>query len=161
MEKPVKKNLKNKKSKQSGMSILESLPLIMILASLIGFLLGLWGMTHKNILHSIAARNYAFETFNHRSNLTYFNDVRSETHSYELSGLRWHSIGDGDGSTLKALTTPMRFPAEENVNESSQLHRQRIWDDSLMPLGGEATEGTKRPWVLVGYGICLNAVCGG
>lgn len=153
--------IKNKKSAESGMSILESLPLIMALAGLIGFLLGLWGMTHKNILHSIAARNYAFETFNHRSNLTYFNDIRSQTHSYEQSGLRWHAIGDNDGNILKALTTPMRFPAEDSVNESTQLHRVKIWDDSIIPVSGEATVGTKQPWILVGYGICLNADCGG
>ncbi len=142
------------------MSLLESLPLILVLASLIGFLLGMWGMTHKNSLHSIAARNYTFETFNHRSNLTYFNDVRSETHSYVASGLRFHAIGDGDGGTLKALTTPVRFPATTTVSEPSELHTQRIWEDSRVPIDGEATVGTKLSWVMVGYGICLNSRCG-
>ncbi|MGH1468900.1 MAG: hypothetical protein ACRBBP_08495 [Bdellovibrionales bacterium] len=159
MRKGCKRAQKDQKNQQ-GMSMLESLPLILVLAGLIGFLLGMWGMTHKNTLHSIAARNYAFETFNHRANLTYFNDVRSVNHSYVASGLRFHAIGDGDGGSLKALTTPVRFPASTAVSEPAELHTQRIWESSKVPVMGEATVGTKLSWVMVGYGICLNSRCG-
>lgn len=158
-----KENVKKPyREKEAGMSLIESLPLIMVLASLIGFLLGLWGVSHKHVLHSIAARNYAFETFSHRANLTYFNDSRSVLHSYEESQMRYHAVGDNSGDTLKALTTPMRFPAEASADSGPPiLHRQQIWNESILPTAGEGTIGTKRPWVMVGYGMCLNADCGG
>lgn len=153
------KNPSFEKNKESGMSLVESLPLILVMASLVGFLLGLWGMTHKNILHSIAARNYAFETFRHRSNLMYFG-TSAPDNSYEVSEMRFHAVGDGSGGTMKALTTPMRFPERNVAGESAQIHRQRIWQDSNIPLVGEASVATKLPWVMVGYGICLNSNCG-
>lgn len=165
MSAPVNKTLKSNKE-EGGFSLVEILPLIMVMSSLIGFLLGLWGMVHKNILGSIAARNYAFETFNHRSNLIYFNDVRdtgTNKNSYEQSGMRFHGYGDSQGFGIKAFTTPYRFPAQENVNEPPALHRQRIWSQSIIPDAGEGQEdgGTKSPWILIGYGICLNSDCGG
>lgn len=161
MSAPLKKTLKSH-PEEAGFSLVETLPLIIVMSSLIGFLLGLWGMVHKNILGSIAARNYAFETFNHRSNLTYFNDNRASQHSYEQSGMRFHGYGDSENSGIQAFTTPYRFPAQEQVNEPPDLHRRRIWDQSIIPDAGEGQEdgGTKNPWILTGYGICLNTSCG-
>jgi len=166
MSTPLKKSLHSHKT-EAGFSLVETLPLIIVMSSLIGFLLGLWGMVHKNILGSISARNYAFETFNNRSNLIYFNDVRGadvNANSYEQSGMRFHGYGDSSGSNIRAFTTPYRFPAQEgNVNEPAELHRRRIWDQSIIPDAGEGREdgGTKSSWILVGYGMCLNAACGG
>jgi hypothetical protein len=150
---------------EAGFSLIETLPLIMVMSALIGFLLGLWGMVHKNILASIASRNYAFETFNNRSNLIYFNDVRTigtNANSYELSNVRFHGYGESVSGGIGAFTTPYRFPAEETVNEPPELHRNRIWNQTLLPDGGEGQDsaGTKSPWVLIGYGICLNSNCG-
>lgn len=155
------KTSKNKDS-EKGFSLLEVLPLIIVITSLFAFLIGLWGMTHKHILHAISSRNYAFETFNHRANLTYFNDSRSVTNSYEESGLRFHASGDGSGDTLKALVTPIRFPAEqERDNQNPDYHRRQIFNESIIPAQGEGTgDGTILPWVLVAHGICLNAGCG-
>ncbi len=161
MEKDKKTLLKNEK----GMSLFESLPLILVLASLIGFLLGLWGMTHKSILHSIAARNYAFQKLNHRANLTYFDDSNNTDnvkHSFLETGLRFFAIGSsGSDKKLYAFSTPMRFPAKELVNEPAQLHIKRIWESGKVPVGAETTLGTKEPWIMVAYGICLNSNCGG
>jgi len=153
------------KDGEAGFSLVETLPLIIVMSSLIGFLLGMWGMVHKNILASIASRNYAFETFNNRSNLVYFNDVRTlatNANSFELSGMRFHGYGEG-GEGIKAFTTPYRFPAQETTNEPPELHRTRIWSQAIIPDAGEGQEdgGTKSPWVLIGYGMCLDSNCGG
>ncbi len=147
---------------EKGMSLLESLPLILVLASLIGFLLGLWGMTHKSILHSIAARNNAFRVFNHRANLIYYSDTDKEEHSYLISGLRFFTVAEKPSGSdgFYAFTTPMRFPSEEPVNEPSQLHTTRIWEEGRIPINNEAILGTKQPWIMVAYGICLNSGCG-
>jgi len=171
MSRRVKKNKNQSRDEkdhlcgdESGFSLVEILPLIMVMASLIGFLLGLWGMVHKNILASIAARNYAFETFSNRSNLIYFNDLRGTSvneNSYEVTGLRFHGYGDNSNNGISAFTTPYRFPAEEAVNEPVSLHTQKIWNSSLIPENGEAQDGngTKNPWILVAYGICLSSEC--
>jgi len=164
MSRTVTKNLEQNSS-EAGFSLVETLPLIIVMSSLIGFLLGLWGMVHKNILASIASSNYAFETFNFRSNLMYFNDLRSNAvngNSYELSQVRFHGYGDSANSSIGAFTTPYRFPAQSTVTEPPELHRVRIWNVSLLPDSGqgELDVGTKNPWVLVGYGICLSASCG-
>ena len=157
------KNIENREG-EAGFSLVETLPLIMVMAGLIGFLLGLWGMVHKNILASIAARNYAFETFSNRSNLVYFNDLRASStnlNSFQVTGLRFHGYGDSSGNGISAFTTPYRFPAQATVNEPPDLHRQRIWNQALIPDAGEAQDGTgtQSPWVLVGYGICLSTEC--
>jgi len=159
------KNLQNSEE-EAGFSLVETLPLIMVMSGLLGFLLGLWGMVHKNILASIAARNYAFETFNNRSNLIYFSDVRNpavNNNSYHITGLRFHGYGEraSSGNGISAFTTPYRFPANTNAVEDPALHRNRIWDLTLIPDAGEAQAGTgtQLPWVLVGYGICLSSEC--
>lgn len=151
-----------KKESEKGFSLLEVLPLIIVITSLFAFLIGLWGMTHKHILHSISSRSYAFETFRNRANVTYFNDTRSETNSYEESGLRFHASGDGAGNTIRALVTPIRFPAtEERDNQSTEYHRRQIFNESVIPAQGEGTgDGTVLPWVMVAHGICVNAGCG-
>lgn len=160
MSVPVKRTIENNEG-EAGFSLVETLPLIMVMAGLLGFLFGLWGMVHKNILASIAARNYAFETFANRSNLIYFSDMRGVKDSYEFTGLRFHGYGDNSGGGISAFTTPYRFPAQENVNEPDDLHRQKIWSQALIPDQGEAQDGsgTKKPWILIGYGICLSSNC--
>jgi len=160
------KNIQNSEQ-EAGFSLVETLPLILVMSGLLGFLLGLWGMVHKNILASIAARNYAFETFNNRSNLIYFSDVRNSAvnnNSYHITGLRFHGYGEqGATGGISAFTTPYRFPADTNTVEDTQLHTERIWDQSLIPAAGQAQDGTgtQLPWVLVGYGICLSSECKG
>lgn len=153
------------KSSESGMSLLETLPLIIVISSLIGFMLGFWGMVHKNILNSIAARNYAFETFRNRSNLTYFSDVSGLKDSYAQSNMRFHAIGSSSSvGEIKAHATPFRFPASKTVQAgNADLHGQRIWES--IQKGVEVPEGLSpnltHSWVMVGYGICLNAICEG
>ena len=126
MSEVLRKNKKQKKS-ESGFSLVETVPILFVISSLIGFLLGLWGLAHKNVIGSISARNYAFETFNHRSNLIYFNDLRSESNSYERSNIRFHGYGDGDAGDIRAMTTPFRFPAEENAVSYTHLTLPTIY----------------------------------
>lgn len=64
---------------QSGMAALEMIPIFIIIALLLNFALGFFGVVHTGILNSIAARNYAFETFNHKTDLRYF--AREEAQS--------------------------------------------------------------------------------
>jgi len=59
---------------ERGMAVFEIIPILVIFVVLINFSLGFFGIVHSGILSSIAARNYAFETFRNRANLNYFRD---------------------------------------------------------------------------------------
>ncbi len=60
---------------EHGMAIMELIPIMVILVILINYSLGFFGAIHTGILNSMAARNYAFDTFKHRSNLVYLRDT--------------------------------------------------------------------------------------
>lgn len=159
------KDIQSKKNKESGMSLFEAIPIIIVMATLFGFLLGAWGIAHKNILTSIAARTYAFETFNNRSNLMYFNDIRSETSSYEVTNLRYHAIGTQNPEEFSAPTVPIRFPAATAVNTgSNDIHRTLIWENPeyqpYQEIQSDQLANLNSVWVTIGYGICINQVCG-
>ena len=63
----ITQHLQNEK----GMAALEIIPIVIIVVLLLSFSFGFFGVIHTGILNSMAARNYAFETFNHRSDLRY------------------------------------------------------------------------------------------
>lgn len=160
-----RKPFKNKQ-KQKGMSLFETIPIIIAISSLIGFLLGFWGLAHKNTLHSIAARNYLTEVFHHRSNLTYFREsAGSLKHHYLESGMRVSAVGSsGGGSKFHALATTYQPLEAKTKKESPSVHRQKIWGEGIYQDGKEERNdavAVQKPWVLVTYGICLNATCGG
>lgn len=160
-----KKTLKSREG-QKGSSLLETIPMIMVLGSLLGFLMGFWGVTHRHVLHSIAARAYAFETFRNRSNLTYFIDFGpTASNSYHVSEMRYHAIRGAQRSDFFiAGSLPIRFPASDTINEENNnrnFHGDRLWQANTIPDQGNAQEGASPVWIMVGHGICLNANCGG
>ena len=57
-----------------GTALLETIPLLVIFVILLGFAMGLFGIVHTAVLHSIAARTYSFESFRNRTNLQYFRE---------------------------------------------------------------------------------------
>src|SRR5690606_25429703 len=84
---------------EKGMAILEIIPISIICVLLLSFSFGFFGVIHTGILNSIAARNYAFETFNHRTDLSYFRSNMKDFNSTELKlryyvpwNFRTHSI---------------------------------------------------------------------
>ena len=70
----------------------------------------------------------------------YFGGPQGSKHYYDKSEMRFHAVGDGSGNTLKALTTPMRFPANNIAAESAEIHRVKIWEDANIPYVGEASQ---------------------
>ena len=160
------KDIQSKKNKESGMSLVEAVPIIIVMASLFGFLLGAWGIAHKSILTSIAARTYAFETFNNRANLIYFNDIRSERASYEVTNLRYHAIGTQSPAEFSAPTVPIRYPSRAAVNTgANEIHISTIWENPqyqpYQEIEPNQLANLNSVWVTIGYGICVNHECGG
>lgn len=156
--------LKNRK----GLATLEMIPVMIVIAILLNFSLGFFGVIQTGLLNSMAARNYAFETFRNRTNLVYFHDVRGSDHSNTMKhNTRVHSIisdlRGGSSSSVIAWATgrPIGFgesPEEGSKDDhdstsagrgvSSVAEGQRNSDISTSPV-----------WVRPMYGICLNDKC--
>lgn len=159
-----KKQLRKILSHQ-GMATIESIALLSIFVVILGYQLGLFGAIHSGILNSIAARTFAFETFRNRTNLTYYreNVVLQKPDYYEQSQIRWHTV------------------VKENINPPSSLFHASARPISTVFIGDQGMRVLGRQdehnniynfdlkvrkieinpiWVMVGYGMCLNANCG-
>jgi len=99
---------------QKGMSTLEMVPILTVFLLLVNFGMGFFGVIHSGIMNSIAARNYAFETFRSRTNLNYLRDeITSDVNPYYSQvGFRFHSIVGEDAKTANlwiATKRPIKF----------------------------------------------------
>ena len=76
----VKKHFHFKKSplflkNNKGLAVVEMLFLLPLFVVLFGLTFGFWTAIHRGSLQSIAARHYAFEVLNYRSDINYHRDV--------------------------------------------------------------------------------------
>ena len=165
----LKKHSRNPLNNEKGMAVFEMIPIIIVIVLLVNFSLGFFGAIHTGILNSIASRNYAFETFRHRANLTYFrnNDASVAVSTFQEVGHRVHGTIAEDSPANKWLATartidfldlkPKRT-AEEVGSVAS--HNTTTWDvqDGTR---FQKDEGVNPIWIKTTYGICLNARCDG
>lgn len=152
------------------MATLEMIPILIIVVLLINFTFGFFGVVHTGILNSISSRNYAFETFRNRANLTWFNpwSDSGDTIEYSNVGVRIHStLSDKTPSDSKDFIATSRMVdfftfgnspgadienqtnASVHVNKIQELNESRR-NDSI---------GANPVWIKTSYGICLNAEC--
>lgn len=158
MHRRALKNLQNER----GIAVLETIPLLVVFTMLVGFALGLFGVIHTGVLHSIAARTYAFETMRNRTSLYYFREdgtgMIDPLHSGR-QGWRFHAIQSEGSGTSQFIATGRHISFGRGVastNSNDSTHNSRIFN-----LKDRNTEVSVSPsWVMVGYGICLNATCG-
>ncbi|WII73907.1 hypothetical protein QJS83_08465 [Bdellovibrio sp. 22V] len=160
--------LKKRKSfirNEKGMAIFEMIPILVIIVLFVNFSLGFFGAIHTGILNSIASRNYAFETFRNRSNLTYFRNIGADVIEYSQVGMRVHgtvseSSKGGDNWVASSRTIDfMNFQpkrAADIVGNSKNVHSTVRG----IPEGRNETIGVNPIWIKTTYGICLNAKCG-
>jgi hypothetical protein len=155
---------------QRGNAIIEIVPILAVFVLLVNFSLGFFGLIHSGILNSIAARNYAFETFRNRAHLGYLRDIPGSDvqFTYTQNQQRLHTIVDadrGNSDDFKATRRSIKFseirgPAEEIGNqERTQRLFQRIREGRKASEDG-VEEGTNFAWIKSSYGICLTAKCG-
>lgn len=164
MLKPKKSSIIND---ESGMAIFELIPIIIVIVLLVNFSLGFFGAIHTGILNSIAARNYAMGTFNHRANLTYLrNNVSSQVrYHYDQHGLRIHGVttdkmGDENwtATTRKIDFFDYKERAEVVGNGSKAIHNKEV--NTITESERNQKVGANPIWIKTAYGICLNASCG-
>lgn len=165
------KQLKNEK----GMAVIEMIPIIIIVLILLSFSFGFFGVVHTGILNSMAARNYAFETFNHRADLRYFraadsvapDDENEREKAYHEQNFRMHGIAsetrakgaDEPFVTTREITFGWDVTETELVSAESQTYHkdevQRVRDGFRY-----TNDGVNPVWIQSSYGICLNMKCG-
>jgi hypothetical protein len=152
---------------QKGMAVMELIPIMVILVILINYSLGFFGAIHTGILNSMAARNYAYETFQHRANLVYLRDnsVEAATVNYAKYDKRWHaSISDKAGARngkddFVATERRIDFLEKNQETGTKDIHNRQM----ASVIDGKrftANDGVNPIWVRPQYGICLSAKCG-
>lgn len=150
---------------EQGMATVETVPLLLIFVVLMSYTLGAFGIIHTGILQSIAARNYAFETFRNRSSLEYFRDTTTRLISFRPYGTRLHAIvSDRVGTqndTFFPTERPIRIGIEINqvVGRTREIHINRVPADIARGKRNETVE-TNPVWVINQYGMCLDPRCG-
>lgn len=146
-----------------GMAVFEMIPILVILILLLNFSLGFFGAIHTGIKQSIAARNYAFETYRHRADLHYFNPVSDEVFSYDQFKVRFHAVTSAKSRSVRfiASSRPVdRFEAQQAVDQgtsSGQDHTVKVQE--LSDSKRNENISVNPIWIKTGYGMCLNAAC--
>ena len=153
--------LKKSFKKQKGMASMEAMASVILYVALLSFSLGFFGVVHSGIVNSIAARNYAFETFNNRTYLKYHRDTGDVLYSNKKNRFRLHAIISEESSSSGDKFTPTkRYTAFAKVDhkESGDDSHQKIAEDAIN--GNDDESYSFNPvWIKTAYGICLNAVC--
>lgn len=159
---------------QKGMASVEMIPILMMFIVLVNFALGFFGVIHSGILNSIAARNYAFETFRNRADLNYLRDAAgAQAISYLGKGFRYHFVVAENEKREEAVATKRPIKFTEVVSPADPLatandHEKKV--RSIKDKGAvsevfagktkaEGDSGVSPVWIMTSYGICLRASC--
>ena len=161
----INQHLKN----DHGMAVLEMIPIMIIVVLLLSFSFGFFGLIHTGILNSIGARNYAFETFNHRTNLSYrrSNGEINVTEDYFYKdGYRTHAItSDKRPKGSRALIATSREIAFGwDIGKPEVITNPAFHNDAVFQIKDDGTRynttaGSNPVWVQTSYGICLTRKC--
>lgn len=151
---------------EKGMAVLELVPIIIVIILLVNFSLGFFGAIHTGILNSIAARNYAFETFRNRSALTYFTATSAQSVgvNFKEAEMRVHGITSENPQAQQWIASTrlidfMNFQprrAADVVGNTKEVHQ----NVRGLPDGRNESVGVNPIWIKTSYGICLTASCG-
>ncbi len=178
---PSKAPKKVKKLNQQGNATVEMIPILFLFILLFNFTLGFFGIIHSGILNSIAARNYAFETFRNRSNLSYLRDEPggdancSSSGCYAETRFRFHGIVSEDAKPNYWVPTARNLKFIDRGNLVSQelgrkdhnntvRKKSQIDEKTSEAFGGDSLSGdigVSPVWIMTQYGICLDSLCEG
>ena len=153
---------------ERGLAVIETIPLLFILVLLLGFSIGFFNIIHTGILHSIAARNYAFETLRYKSDAVYFRILPgTQIAHYRKKEVRFHAVQKAvQGNTsaeFVASTRPISiFPDQNRALTTSDTAQQQDIDavDAATPKRFKRKPERNPVWLRIGYGLCINSSCG-
>ena len=155
-----------------GMAIIEILPIILVMFVLMGAALGSWGLVHTAILNSIASRHNSFFYFNNRSDLSYLRDFGSSYRGlsfidsfYRDQKNRFAYITSENALQDAGTKATLRFvdfknPGATCKDQGSKCLQGSKHNEIYNEVLPQRTDKLVSPaWIMVGYGICLNADC--
>lgn len=157
---------------QKGSAVIEMIPIIIIIAVLVNYSIGFFGVIHTGILNSMAARNYAFETFQHRSSLRYFrekpgddklefSDIGNRVHGVISEKKMSDSTNTEFSATSRRITMgPFSAPKEAGNDEDTHKSENTERGVAGIETGKRNTSVSVAPvWIKSTYGICLTYNC--
>ena len=144
-----------------GIAYVEMIFLIPVLVMFFGLTIGLWSSIHSGTLRSIAARHYAFEVLNNRTEYVYHRDTKDDNSSvsyYKKEGYRVFANVKYEESRTPGEYTPPRnwlnlFPKDERDIDGVPITKNKTKN------GCEKVEPVIE--FRIAYGICLDYTCGG
>ncbi len=152
-----------RRKKEKGLAVLETIPMIFVFVALVGFTIGFYGVTQKMILSSIASRAYGFEQIRHRANVSYLRDVRGGSdNSYNITEHRYFTVREPglDGAVFIAAKMNIDYrDRSPDVASNPDAHNSTAYGDISRQRRNER-HYFKNVWVKVGHGICLTSGCG-
>ena len=159
----VVKSVQNEK----GLATIELTGFLILFVSMLGFLLGFWGVFHSGVLNSIGARAYAYETFRNRTHLQYFRIDNPE--HYGKVGSRFHRVVYNPSRSSSGFTEDFYAPERklslnpyfyEKEEPQINLFREEDIYKDIKSKRRYSTQGLNPVWIKVTYGICLHHRCG-
>lgn len=148
-------------SNNKGFAMLESVALAVVFVVMIAYGVGMFGVIHSGTLNSIAARTYAWETFNHRANVTFFRDNRTSDavkQHYANYGFRVHAV-----TTEKSMDRQL-YATSRNIamfRDNEVLNNEASYHVALTDANAIREFREVNPvWIKTLYGICLDSTCG-
>lgn len=154
---------KNRLQDERGFAVIESIAMIVLFLTMIGYTIGFWGVIHTATLQSIASRNYAMEIFRHRSNLWYFRGNSANDLHYHKYDSRIHGTNSDllEAVGKRQMATERRvamFVENEATGRSANDHNKAMEN---VQFGKRNSAISLDPvWIKVQYGLCLTAACG-
>lgn len=153
---------------EKGMAVLEMIPVMIVIVVVLRYTYGFFGVIQSATLQSIAVRNYAFETFRHRSRLSYLREVGTVEDRFKYrKGMRLHGVRD-ENSTLSSTpdwdvsVRDITFPPKETDVLGSNSFLSRIQEQNNIRVGRRYSEsdGVNPVWLAIRYGMCVDYKCG-
>lgn len=163
----LKQKRKSQINNEKGMAALEMIPIIFVIVLFMNFSLGFFGAVHTGILNSIAARNYAFETFRHRSNLVYFRNLSTDDYKNEFSKLKHRihgTVSEGSNGSKDWMASSRAIDFFDFTTRAADIsggpndHNRTSWDVETQKRFDKT--GVNPIWIKTQYGICLDSTCG-
>lgn len=156
------KLLKNAK----GMAVLEMIPVIIVVMVLLRYTYGFFGVIHAATVQSIAVRNYTFETFRHRSHLSYLRESIITDKIKYTKGVRLHGVRDENSVVTTdpdwdVARRDISFPPRNIEKLGSESYASRLTEQRNINAGKRYSDGdgANPVWLAIRYGMCVDFQC--
>jgi hypothetical protein len=146
---------------QKGFALIEAVAFLMAFVILLVFTVDTFTAIHTGIVNSIGARTYAFQTFSHRADLRVFRESLNPDPGQKLDpGADYSKLHERFHATVSEVAPPDEAFGYMSGRRLTQVREVvRDMPESRNPFSGK--NKTSSIQIKTGYGICVDAKCGG